>query len=127
MFRHAAASYGHIELLQYLLSIGADVNIRDLDGDTPLLVSELPEVFEFLRAAGADAAALNNDGLDILKKCVEDENEDMIKYLIENGFVNDPHFKFTPGQFELNLNESEDFSIEEGDEEEEDDEDKMEN
>mmetsp|Transcript_32154 Transcript_32154/g.54221 ORF Transcript_32154/g.54221 Transcript_32154/m.54221 type:complete len:84 (-) Transcript_32154:384-635(-) len=39
---HAAASYGHMEVINYLLSVGADVNLRDEDGDTPLLVCESP-------------------------------------------------------------------------------------
>lgn len=120
---HAAASYGHIELLEYLLSAGADINLRDNDGDTPLLICETPEVFEFLRAHGADVDAINNDEEDILKKSVEDENEVMIKYLLENGFVKDPHFKFTPGQFELKMTEADEFMIEEGENEDEDDDD----
>lgn len=33
---HAAVSYGHIELLRYLISQGGNINITDNDGDTPL-------------------------------------------------------------------------------------------
>ena len=33
---HAAASYGHINLLQYLIDNGGDINIQDNEGDTPL-------------------------------------------------------------------------------------------
>ncbi len=122
-FSHAASSYGHLELIEYLVSVGANVNLRDLDGDTPLLVCESAEVFELLRSKGADAEAVNNDQEDILKKAVEDENEDLIKYLIENGFVKDPRFKFTPGQFELKMSEGQECSIEEGDNEDENDDD----
>ena len=33
---HAAASYGHLNLLQYLIEKGGDINIQDNEGDTPL-------------------------------------------------------------------------------------------
>ena len=36
---HAASSYNELATMQYLLSVGADVNLQDSDGDTPLLVS----------------------------------------------------------------------------------------
>ncbi len=44
--RHAAAAYGHIELMRYLLDdAGGDVNIVDNDGDTPLHHNESPGKF----------------------------------------------------------------------------------
>ena len=82
---HAAASYGQIDLLRLLLTLGANVHIRDTDGDTPLHACETAEVFEILIAAGADPRALNAVGDTILQKAIEDENEDLIKYLIEKG------------------------------------------
>lgn len=33
---HAAASYGHIDLLRKLIERGGDINIQDEEGDTPL-------------------------------------------------------------------------------------------
>ncbi len=103
IFRHAASSYGHLEVLQYLISVGADPNLRDAEGDTPLLVCELPEIFEYLRSVGSDITVINKDKQGILQKAVEDENEDLIMFLIQNGYVTDPNFKFTPGQFELSM------------------------
>jgi ankyrin repeat protein len=103
--RHAASSYSHVELLRFLLDHGGDANIRDLDGDTPLLVSEEPEIFNMLVAAGADPRATNHAGDGILQKVFEDENEKMVMFLLENGYVNDPNFKFTPGQFELEFHD----------------------
>lgn len=90
---HAAVSYSQVELLRYVLEQGGDVNIRDAEGDTPLLVCESPEVFEILVAAGADPNAVNSDGEGILQKVVEDENEEMVLYLVEKGFA-PPGFKF---------------------------------
>ena len=94
-----------MELIAYLLSNGADVHLKDLDGDTPLLVCEEPEVFQALVAAGADPAATNTAGEGILQKVFEDENEKMVLFLMENHYVNDPDFKFEPGQFDLQFEE----------------------
>lgn len=41
---HAAASYGHLELAEYLLAKGADPGLVDPDGDGPLHVCESPQV-----------------------------------------------------------------------------------
>ncbi|TCD60479.1 hypothetical protein EIP91_010027 [Steccherinum ochraceum] len=50
---HAAASYGHIHILEYLVSKGGDVNILDSDGDTPLYVVENIETARWLVEHGA--------------------------------------------------------------------------
>ena len=61
---HAAASYGHHELLQYLIARpGVNLNCGDDDGDTPLHVVEDVESCRMLLAAGADASVRNSDGL----------------------------------------------------------------
>ncbi len=36
---HAASSNGHVEMLQYLVSLGADINVSDVNGDLPLHVA----------------------------------------------------------------------------------------
>ena len=72
--RHAAVSYGHIELIKLLLAAGADVNIEDLDGDTPLLVCEDPEVFDYLLQNGADIKKVNHHGWGIFEKVIDDDN-----------------------------------------------------
>jgi ankyrin repeat protein len=41
---HAAASYSHKEVIELLISKGADVNKTDFDGDAPLHVVETVEV-----------------------------------------------------------------------------------
>ncbi|OBA20077.1 ankyrin [Metschnikowia bicuspidata var. bicuspidata NRRL YB-4993] len=45
---HAAASYGHIDLLKLLISRGGNINIQDNDGDTPLHHVEDIETAKFI-------------------------------------------------------------------------------
>lgn len=62
---HAAASYAHIELLEYLVSAGGDVNVKDADGDTPLFTCETVDAARWLVEHGADAAHKNGEGLTV--------------------------------------------------------------
>ncbi len=85
---HAAASYGQHQLLAYLISKGADVHLRDADGDTPLLVCDDPECFEELLKHGADLNAQNSEGNGIADRVLEffeEENEAMIALLKAKG------------------------------------------
>lgn len=63
--RHAAASYHHLELLEYLISAGGDINLRDEDGDTPLYTVESVDMARWLIEHGADPAAQNEEGLTV--------------------------------------------------------------
>lgn len=49
-----------MELIEYLLQVGADINLRDVDGDTPLLLAETSAVFERLIQAG---------GMELMEMC----------------------------------------------------------
>lgn len=62
---HAAASYAHLELLEYLLSIGGDINLKDDDGDSPLYVVESVEMARWMVAHGADPSLTNDEGLTV--------------------------------------------------------------
>jgi hypothetical protein len=62
---HAAASYAHLELLEYLISIGGDINLRDADGDSPLYVVESVEMARWMIERGADPTIKNDDGLTV--------------------------------------------------------------
>ena len=59
---HAACSYGCVAVAQWLLAQGADANIRDADGDTPLFYCEDTRCADLLMSAGADVAAVNAAG-----------------------------------------------------------------
>ncbi|KAJ8453914.1 hypothetical protein ONZ45_g19514 [Pleurotus djamor] len=69
---HAAASYGHISLLQYLIEKGGDVNVKDHDGDTPLYTVENVQTARFLLDSGATLDIRNNDGLSPIDHLAED-------------------------------------------------------
>nr|GAT60799.1 ankyrin [Mycena chlorophos] len=60
---HAAASYGHLDLLEYLISKGGDVNVVDSDGDTPLYTVENIETARFLVQHGAAIDRRNSEGI----------------------------------------------------------------
>lgn len=59
---HAAASYAHLELLEYLLSAGGNVNVTDGDGDTPLFTCETLPAARWLVEHGADVGHRNGEG-----------------------------------------------------------------
>jgi ankyrin repeat protein len=90
---HAAVSYGHKDLIAFLLSNGADINLRDEDGDSPILVSEDPEIFEYLISQGANARDVNTANENIFDKAVQDENDSMMSYLISNSFISSDEMK----------------------------------
>ena len=51
---HAAAAYKRMEVINWLLVSGADVNVKDNDGDTPLHHCESLEVAQLLVVKGGE-------------------------------------------------------------------------
>ena len=45
---HAAACWGHLEVLELLAQYGADLNMENKDGETPIDICEDPEIRERL-------------------------------------------------------------------------------
>lgn len=60
--RHAAASYAHLELLAYLISVGGDINLVDDEGETPLFTAETIEAAQWLVENGAEVGWTNTEG-----------------------------------------------------------------
>ena len=72
---HAAASYGHVDLLQYLIEKGGDINVQDNEGDTPLHHVEEVEIAKYMvEKLGANYKIKNNDGL-TAQQYIEEEDE----------------------------------------------------
>ncbi|KAF3909902.1 Tankyrase-1 [Orbilia brochopaga] len=72
---HAAASYGHLDLLRTLIrEHGGDVNVRDDDGDTPLFTAESVVVARCLIELGADFAHENDSGV-TAAEAIEEEDQ----------------------------------------------------
>ena len=98
---HAAVGWGHVEVLQYLLSAGGSLAIRDGDGNLPLHHCEGLLMFQFLVSLGADLKEVNRDGetlFDLLLDDARDGEEEavaIINYLVSVGVGKDaPKFSF---------------------------------
>lgn len=80
---HAAASYGHMDLLRYLIDKGGDINVTDEDGDTALhTVEELDVAKQLVEEFKADFKAKNSEGQTPFEKLQEeDEFPELIHYL----------------------------------------------
>ncbi|RXK36450.1 hypothetical protein M231_06294 [Tremella mesenterica] len=77
---HAAASYAHLELLDYLISKGGDINLVDGDGDTPLFGVETVSFAEAMIDRGADPLHMNNEGLRA-DEALEDSDPEIASFL----------------------------------------------
>lgn len=80
---HAAASYGHCELLDYLVSVGGNVNITDEEGDTPLhVIEDVKTAKHLVNELKADWRIKNEDDQTPLQK-IDDEDEfpEIVDYL----------------------------------------------
>eukprot|EP00968_Pinguiococcus_pyrenoidosus_P015703 scaffold1462_cov260-Pinguiococcus_pyrenoidosus.AAC.6 len=62
---HAAASYGHVALAQWLLEQRADCNIRDTEGDTPLHYCESAAVAQMLLSHGTPSLGGGCKGVEV--------------------------------------------------------------
>ncbi|KAJ5701489.1 hypothetical protein N7488_009037 [Penicillium malachiteum] len=86
----AGKLWWHVDkALPYLIQMGADINIRNVKGETPLLISlnsnnlYSKEAAMILIKAGADVTAVNNDNIGCLQSAGNDQ--DMIRLLISHG------------------------------------------
>lgn len=63
---HAAASWGHIEILNYLiLEKGGDINIVDGDGETPLFLVESAQMARIIVGLGGNPGKRNAEGMSV--------------------------------------------------------------
>ncbi|KAL6942573.1 hypothetical protein ACO0QE_003752 [Hanseniaspora vineae] len=82
---HAAASYGHLQLLEFLVNKhNGDINVRDEDGDTPLHHVEDAATAKFvIEQLHADPNLRNNEHLTALDNLLQDSDSDpqLVEYL----------------------------------------------
>lgn len=87
---HAAAAYGHTDLLVLLVKkYGGDINVVDSDGDTPLHHCEdVATAKVIIEELGGDFKAINHEGQTALNSFEEDgEFPDLISYMREKSGI----------------------------------------
>jgi len=87
----AAAARGDLEIIKFLLSVGAetDINAQSKDGKTALMsavgASGQPEIVKFFIAAGSEINTQDNNGETALHWAVRRGDIDIVKILLEAG------------------------------------------
>lgn len=74
-----------LSLLLSACLVGANPNIQDIDGDTPLHTCHLPSIAELLLLKGANPTILNNSGKTMAEQAMELENDDMVEFWKNRG------------------------------------------
>ncbi|MDA3838253.1 MAG: ankyrin repeat domain-containing protein [Candidatus Delongbacteria bacterium] len=84
---HYASERGNIELVEILINNGADVNLKDKNGVTPLMEASEKnvELVKSLLNAGADVNLYSNYRKNALIYAVEKDRGDIVKFLLGNG------------------------------------------
>jgi ankyrin repeat protein len=85
---HQAIELNNLEVLYYIVENGADVNLLNYDGNTPLLMAieqQNLEIIQYLVENGADVNLENGDRYTPLLMAIEQQNLEIIQYLVENG------------------------------------------
>ncbi len=87
LLSHAAAQ-GHLDLVKEMISLGTNIEIKDKDGNTPLMLASRTghlEIVEFLLAEGAELQAKNNNGNTALHFASWNGYLEVVKLLLEQG------------------------------------------
>jgi len=87
---HNACSTGHVDVVKLLLENGADIELRNNGGLTPLHIACFTggnvEIVKILLAKGSSIIALDNERRNPLHiACYRSNNIDTIRILLENG------------------------------------------
>lgn len=98
---HSAASFGNSDAIKYLWNHGATVEIKDIHKLTPLLYAVTAGQFEctcMLVEYGADILTLDNNGRSCLHIAIENEHEDLVKFLLDKKPGKQLINKYEPGK-----------------------------
>lgn len=85
---HCAVGYGHMEIVELLISHGADVNAVDKSGWSALRYAVLNanvELIQYLLLHGADINAVDNGGWSLLHYAASSGQTHIALLLLENG------------------------------------------
>ena len=80
-----AKENGSLKLAKLLIEKGANVNVRDTQGDTPLHKSDNTKLAKLLIENGADIKLRNNKGNTALHEAVAKNNIKTVELLIDKG------------------------------------------
>lgn len=81
-----AFGYGHIDLANFLLDRGIDINIKDKKGRTALhhaILNRRGEEVRYLLERGADIDSQDQEGKTALHLAIENNERELVKYLLE--------------------------------------------
>jgi ankyrin repeat protein len=76
------------EIVETLISVGAEVNVSDKSRNTPLIIAARKKntpLVQLLLSQGADINAVNKKGYTALHYALEKQDENLSEYLLENG------------------------------------------
>ena len=83
-----SSAYGHIDMVKKFIEDGADVNAKNNDGNTALMMASWNghiEVVRFLLKNGADVNAKNNDDNTALQTASMNGRTEIVAMLLNNG------------------------------------------
>lgn len=109
-FLHLAIDSENIEMVKFFLNKGIDVNLLDLDGDTPFILAAsigALDIVKYLIENGADMNILNKENQNALHEAVYTGFLDVTKYLIEIGV--DKNIKNKSDQTPLDIAKESEF------------------
>ena len=85
---HSAAHWGHEEVVQLLLSSGADATLRNDDGQTALHCAAYrghEEMVQLLLSSGADVSLVDKDGQTALHRAALHDHKEVVQLLLSSG------------------------------------------
>jgi ankyrin repeat protein len=85
---HEAAMNGNIQIVAILIKAGAQIDIRDKLGNTPLIYAserDHAEVLKLLLDVGAQVDWQNHDGMTALMIAAKNGEVEMVRVLLEHG------------------------------------------
>jgi ankyrin repeat protein len=83
-----AIEKGSIRSLRALLEAGADVNVTDISGDSPMLAAvwyQNTDMITLLLEYGADLSHENREGIFPLYRAIKDHDESLVEFLMDVG------------------------------------------